>query len=57
MSGTNPWGRCRECDRWFFIEHASQMDPHCPVCGTQPAEVVDRAEGSGHDEAAAEAAG
>lgn len=53
------WGRCPQCGRWFYCEGWFELDkPHpcCPVCRTEPVEIVNRARqrasaGNGHSRA------
>lgn len=41
-AGTEVWGRCEVCDRWFYCGHgegAVTASSECPVCATPPAQI------------------
>lgn len=40
------WGRCPDCDRWFFCEawfDRAAPAPTCPACGREPDAIENRA--------------
>ncbi len=54
------WAFCQDCDRWFYCaggKEAPKGSQTCPVCGSEPGTIVNRAAPSPEPAEPAEGAG